>query len=185
LTGGLHLCRCLIPRRSLGSPPRGTSVLPPLNETTRAPTIIRFRGSITRPQSSLSTLRSSPRDVPRKTRLQLVANLSLRGIVYPQGCLEVSSTYMAFLFSRLRLAQFVYERPLLARADTSFVYERPLLARADTSFVYERPLLARADTSFACERLCQGLLRNGHSATRRREVRQSAAGTALGPPTPR
>ena len=157
LTGGLHLCRCLIPRRSLGSPPRGTSVLPPLNETTRAPTIIRFRGSITRPQSSLSTLRSSPRDVPRKTRLQLVANLSLRGIVYPQGCLEVSSTYMAFLFSRLRLAQFVYERPLLARADTSF----------------------------ACERLCQGLLRNGHSATRRREVRQSAAGTALGPPTPR
>ena len=54
---------------------------------------VSFRGSITRPQSSLSTLRSPPRDGPRKTRLPLVASLSLRGIGYPQGTIEVSTIH--------------------------------------------------------------------------------------------
>jgi len=40
----------------------------------------RFRGSFTRPASSLSTLRSAPRDAPRKTRYRLAANLGRTGL---------------------------------------------------------------------------------------------------------
>ena len=47
-----------------------------------------FRGSITRPQRSLSTLRSLPRDRPRKTRLSAGGQPLLRGFGYPPGHIQ-------------------------------------------------------------------------------------------------
>ena len=52
---------------------------------------VTFRGSITRPQRSLSTLRSPPRDGPRKTRLQPVANLCCAGLATRRATFEVSA----------------------------------------------------------------------------------------------
>src|SRR3954451_4271392 len=66
-------------------------MLPPSWSTTRAPAVIFFRGSITQPQCSLSTLRSPPHDEPRKTRLQLVANLCCAGLVTRRVTFEVST----------------------------------------------------------------------------------------------
>src|SRR5450432_4286583 len=87
----LNRCRCLSPHCLAVSPPRGTSMPPPLWSTTRAPEIRFFRGSITRPQCSLSTLRSPPHDGPRKTRLQPVANLCCAGLVTRRVTFEVST----------------------------------------------------------------------------------------------
>ena len=54
-------------------------ILPPPPCKTTAPTSSFFRGSITRPSHSLSTLRSAPRETPRKTRFRLVASLCPAG----------------------------------------------------------------------------------------------------------
>jgi hypothetical protein len=66
----LCVCRALRPLSDPGrtSVPRpyGTSVLPPHNQTTTAPSTHKFRGSITRPSHSLCTLRSRGR--PRATQ---------------------------------------------------------------------------------------------------------------------
>jgi hypothetical protein len=86
-------CRCLIPLASLARRLAALRCCPRSSKRRGLQQLVRFRGSFTRPQSSLSTLRSPPRDGPRKTRLQRVANLSLRGIGYPQGSFEVSTTY--------------------------------------------------------------------------------------------
>ena len=53
--------------------------------------LVSFRGSITRPQRPLSTLRSPPHDGPRKTRLQLVANLCCAGLVTRRVTFKVSA----------------------------------------------------------------------------------------------
>ncbi|MEA2559533.1 MAG: hypothetical protein QOH06_1037 [Acidobacteriota bacterium] len=58
----------------------GAGVLSPLSETWTTPTTRAFRGSFTRPPTSLSTLRRRPRGIsPRKTRFRLVANLCRAG----------------------------------------------------------------------------------------------------------
>lgn len=62
---------------------------------------VSFRGSITRPQRSLSTLRSPPHDDPRKTRLRLVANLCRAGLGYPPGYVQGFSFYMASSLAKL------------------------------------------------------------------------------------
>jgi len=59
----------------------GASVLPSAIVTTSAPTIRMFRGSITRPAHSLSTLRHHGRPWPRKTRFRLLAKLCRAGLV--------------------------------------------------------------------------------------------------------
>ncbi len=60
-------------------------VLSPLEETRTTPTTCAFRGSITRPSVSLSTLRRRPYGMsPRKTRFRLVASLCRAGFV-PAG----------------------------------------------------------------------------------------------------
>src|SRR4051812_24558985 len=48
--------------------------------TTKAPGILTFRGSITRPLAWLSTLRSEGRPSPRKTRFWLLARLCQAGL---------------------------------------------------------------------------------------------------------
>jgi hypothetical protein len=72
--------------RSLFTLPRGASVPPPVFGTPRAPdNSIPFRGSITRPSHSLSTLRNFPLPAgivrPRKTRFRLLARLYRAGLV--------------------------------------------------------------------------------------------------------
>ena len=62
---------------------------------------VSFRGSITRPQRSLSTLRSTPRDEPRKTRLRLVANLCRAGLVTRRITFKVSAFYIASSLAKL------------------------------------------------------------------------------------
>jgi len=69
---------------------------------------VSFRGSITRPQRSLSTLRSTPHDVPRKTRLQLVANLCCAGLVTRRATFKVSAFHRVLL-GQACLAQFEFE----------------------------------------------------------------------------
>jgi len=69
---------------------------------------VRFRGSITRPQRSLSTLRRPPHDGPRKTRLQLVANLCCAGLVTRRGTFKVSA-FHRFLLGQAFLAQFEFK----------------------------------------------------------------------------
>ncbi|MGH9381893.1 MAG: RES family NAD+ phosphorylase [Thermoanaerobaculia bacterium] len=54
------------------------------NSTRTTPTTHSFRGSITRPRPSLSTLRRRPHERPRKTRLRLVASLYRAGFA-PAG----------------------------------------------------------------------------------------------------
>ena len=55
--------------------------------STRAPAR-NFRGSITRPWHSLSTLRGEGHPSPRKTRFRLPARLCRAGFVHPQGSIE-------------------------------------------------------------------------------------------------
>jgi hypothetical protein len=64
--------RCLAASRHVGARPRSSKRRGPQR-------CICFRGSITRPQRSLSTLRSTPHDVPRKTRSQRGASLCCTG----------------------------------------------------------------------------------------------------------
>jgi len=52
------------------SPPRGASMLPSARSKTSASTMHKFRGSITRPVRSLSTLRSFPSRLPGRTDTQ-------------------------------------------------------------------------------------------------------------------
>ena len=56
----------------------GVAMLPSASGTASAPTNSEFRGSITRPASSLSTLRSVGSRTPRKTRFRLLASLTGR-----------------------------------------------------------------------------------------------------------
>jgi hypothetical protein len=63
------------------------SAWPPRLTSTRAPAR-NFRGSITRPWHSLSTLRSEGHPSPRKTRFRLPARLCRAGFVHPQGSNE-------------------------------------------------------------------------------------------------
>ena len=65
----------------------GVSAWPPRLTSTRAPAR-NFRGSITRPWHSLSTLRGDGRPPPRKTRFRLPARLCRAGFVHPQGSNE-------------------------------------------------------------------------------------------------
>jgi hypothetical protein len=77
----LLACRCLIPSHTSLSRRLAARRYSPRSRSRRGPRrYVKFRGSITRPQRSLSTLRSTPRDVPRKTRLQPVANLYCAGL---------------------------------------------------------------------------------------------------------
>src|SRR5690554_1886682 len=62
-----------------------------------------FRGSITRPIHSLSTLRSGGYPTPRKTRYRLVANLGRVGLS-PTGFHFILSACSASRMTRLRLA---------------------------------------------------------------------------------
>src|SRR6185436_9633895 len=69
------------------------AMLPSVRLTTSAPHSVTFRGSITRPVRSLSTLRSSDCSdrTPRKTRFPLAANLGGTGFS-PAGLLQEVST---------------------------------------------------------------------------------------------
>lgn len=80
---------------------------PPYETTTRTPTIRTFRGSITRPQHSLSTLRSPGRPrSPRKTRFQLAAHLCCAGLVTRRIPMDgFCVVYFTSSVPRLRLAQ--------------------------------------------------------------------------------
>ena len=60
------------------------ALLPSARLTTSAPRAVTFRGSITRPTHSLSTLRRVGYPPPRKTRFQLAANLGWAGFA-PAG----------------------------------------------------------------------------------------------------
>ena len=62
------------PGRTSAPHPYGASVSPPLPIRRRLQRAIKFRGSITRLQHLLSTLRSTGRPVPRKTRFRSVVN---------------------------------------------------------------------------------------------------------------
>lgn len=77
--------------------------LPPI-EQRRHPRLSQFRGSITRPAHSLSTLRSMGYPIPRKTRFRLVASLCRVGFS-PTGSLCKVSEQPPFRPSQLpRLA---------------------------------------------------------------------------------
>lgn len=105
----LHACPALRPRRDhepghsgvallVGSP-----VLPSANTSASAPTThARFQGSITRPASSLSTLRRRRYRRPRKTHFRLVTHLGRAGFD-PQGSFE-RFQLIASPFPRLSLA---------------------------------------------------------------------------------
>jgi len=69
------------------------AMLPSVRLTTSAPHSVTFRGSITRPVRSLSTLRSSDYSdrTPRKNRFPLAANLGGAGLS-PAGLLQEVST---------------------------------------------------------------------------------------------
>src|SRR5258708_9946251 len=69
---------------------------------------VRFRGSITRPQRSLSTLRSPPHDGTTQDSLAAGGQPLLRGIGYPPGYIQGFSV-PCFLLGQACLAQFVYE----------------------------------------------------------------------------
>jgi hypothetical protein len=73
----------------------GASTWPPLESTTKAPAIIRFRGSITRPWDWLSTLRSGGYPTPRKTRFRLLGQAWPGGILLPAGLLRKVSEFEA------------------------------------------------------------------------------------------
>ena len=79
----------------LVSLPRGARLLPSAKPKASAPTMHKFRGSITRPVHSLSTLRSFPPSAevvrPRKTRSRLVVNLGRVGLVTHKVPSEVSA----------------------------------------------------------------------------------------------
>jgi hypothetical protein len=68
-------------------------ILPSARLTASAPHSVTFRGSITQPIRSLSTLRSSDHSdrTPRKTRFPLAANLDGAGLS-PAGLLQEAST---------------------------------------------------------------------------------------------
>jgi hypothetical protein len=67
------------PRRQAIS---GASVLPSaLARRRRLPPLLPFRGSITQPTSSLSTLRARLSPLTRKTRFRLAANLCRAGVI--------------------------------------------------------------------------------------------------------
>jgi hypothetical protein len=53
---------------------------------------VKFRGSITRPQCSLSTLRRPPHDDTTQDSLAAGGQPLLRGIAHPQGSIKVSTT---------------------------------------------------------------------------------------------
>jgi hypothetical protein len=74
-----------------------TAVLPSVVSTTSALVTPPFRGSITRPARSLSTLRSRRRRRPRKTRFRLVANLGRAGLTPAGFHREVSASITSSL----------------------------------------------------------------------------------------
>ena len=79
----MAIARALRPRwdRSRSAGPGVTrSTRPPLMSTTKAPGILTFRGSITRPLTWLSTLRSEVYPAQRKTRFWLLARLCQAGL---------------------------------------------------------------------------------------------------------
>lgn len=80
------VCRALLTPVGLLAPGQyGAGVLPPHTLTGTTPTTRTFRGSITRPSASLSTLRRRPYGIrPRKTRFRLVASLCRAGFT-PAG----------------------------------------------------------------------------------------------------
>lgn len=93
------------------SPPGHTAarVLSRPDNTGTTPTTRAFRGSITRPQPSLSTLRRRPCGIsPRKTRLQLVASLCRAGFAPagspPRGFRSAGYCLHGFLPSQASLA---------------------------------------------------------------------------------
>ena len=95
------------------------SARPPLCPRRRLPRLKFFRGSITRPLHSLSTLRQVPRDTRRKTRFPLLATLR-DGIGYPQDSIE-----------RLRVASYISSSlPKLAWRNVASFY----LNRSDTIY---------------------------------------------------
>ena len=63
----------------------GASTWPPLVSTTKAPAMLRFRGSITRPWDWLSTLRPGGHPTRRKTHFRLLGPAWPGGILLPAG----------------------------------------------------------------------------------------------------
>jgi hypothetical protein len=57
---------------------------PPLTSTAKAPCVVGFRGSVTRPLTWLSTLRRGGYPLPRKTRSWLLVRLYQAGLVLAQ-----------------------------------------------------------------------------------------------------
>ena len=111
--------------RVAGSPPRGTSVLPPLYETTRAPTISSISG-LNHAASELAVYASQSAS-RRPTQDSLAAGgqpLAARDWL-PAGLIRSFFHLHGFLFSRLCLAQFVHERAHVAREAPLFVHEQP------------------------------------------------------------
>jgi hypothetical protein len=97
----LGRCRCLIPHCLVVSPPRGTSMLPPLFETTRAPATSKLSG-LNHAASALAVYASQPAS-RRTTQDSLAAGGQplLRGIGYPPGYFQGFSTYMASSSAKL------------------------------------------------------------------------------------
>ena len=88
------------------------AMLPSVRLTTSAPHSVTFRGSITRPVRSLSTLRSSDYSdrTPRKTRFPLAANLGGAGLS-PAGLLQEVSTLCFNSHRFLLLEAFLAHQP--------------------------------------------------------------------------
>src|SRR5205823_8673682 len=92
----------------------------PLQLTASAPHSVTFRGSITRPVRSLSTLRSSDYSdrTPRKTRFPLAATLGGAGLS-PAGLLQEVSTLCFNSHRFLLLGAFLAHRlPCRGEAGT-------------------------------------------------------------------
>ena len=106
-------CPALRPRRTSPIRPlRWLEILPSAQLTASAPHSVTFRGSITQPVRSLSTLRSSDYSdrTPRKTRFPLAANLGGAGLS-PAGLLKEVSTLCFNSHRFLLLEAFLAHQP--------------------------------------------------------------------------
>ena len=117
----LRTCSALRPRRTACIRSLAMhAMLPSVRLTTSAPHSVTFRGSITQPVRSLSTLRSSDYSdrTPRKTRFPLAANLGGAGLS-PAGLLQEVSTLCFNSHRFLLLEAFLAHRPACRHAVDS------------------------------------------------------------------
>ena len=120
---GTLVCTCpvLRPRRDRARQAiAALSARPPSTATTTAPAMSHFRGSITRPSHSLSTLRSAGHPAATQDSLPAAGQALPGGIGYPQGSLErFQSSLHLSSFPRLPWRTVVLEARGLAHDGLS------------------------------------------------------------------